>query len=302
VTDKRHPSSQVWIVGEPASRILPISAGQPLLITFEGGAPRVHISNVRIAGQLRVDGADLLLMDCTIEDVSGRQASDTGQVGSSNGERALSVRGGQASLTRTLLTGHPEGAILADAAQLILVDCIIQSCRALTGGAVLMRGGAIMRAERSRFADNSASVSGAALQIDDGDVHLLNETILEGNTAPDDGGSIRLSSNSTLQYTLPAPPGHWLFIPQGDTFFLEQRVVTDSEFPYACPAGVVGGTTTREQSGPGCKERMLPLIPTIGVPIAVRQLVRRAVCAQPERRIQALVHVGRIARAARRWL
>eukprot|EP00966_Prymnesium_polylepis_P159837 3694233-Prymnesium_polylepis.1 len=168
-----------------------------------------------------------------------------------------------------------------------------------------------MRAERSRFADNSASVSGAALQIDDGDVHLLNETILEGNTAPDDGGSIRLSSNSTLQYTLPAPPGHWLFIPQGDTFFLEQRVVTDSEFPYACPAGVVGGTTTREQSGPGCKERMLPglepclsdshpLIPTIGVPIAVRQLVRRAVCAQPERRIQALVHVGRIARAARR--
>ena len=78
-------------------------------------------------------------------------------------------------------------------------------------------------------------------------------TLLERNTAPDgQGSSIFLAPSGSLQYTLPTPPAHYLFIRQGDTFQLRPGA-EDAAFPYRCPAGVVGGTLAEEQSGPACK-------------------------------------------------
>lgn len=88
-------------------------------------------------------------------------------------------------------------------------------------------------------------------QVDSGHVHLLNRTLLERNTAPD-GISIHLSENGTLEYTLPAPPGRWVGVHRGFTFVLEAGAVEDLDLPYACSAGVVGGTSPTQQSGPGC--------------------------------------------------
>ena len=89
-------------------------------------------------------------------------------------------------------------------------------------------------------------------QIDSGRVYLHNKTLLEQNTAPDgDGSSIYLATSGSLHYTLPAPAAHYLFIPQGDTFVLSPGA-EDAAFPYVCPAGVIGGTLPREQSGPAC--------------------------------------------------
>ena len=77
-------------------------------------------------------------------------------------------------------------------------------------------------------------------------------TLLEQNTAPDGhGSSIYLASSGSLQYTLPAPPAHYLFIRNGDAFQLRPGA-EDATFPYRCPAGVVGGTSPEEQSGPSC--------------------------------------------------
>ena len=82
-------------------------------------------------------------------------------------------------------------------------------------------------------------------------VHLANKTLFESNSAPSNlGGAIQLV-DGTLEYTLPAPPGRYLFITKGDTFSLEPGAV-DTDFPLSCPAGVVGGTSEREQSGPQC--------------------------------------------------
>eukprot|EP00966_Prymnesium_polylepis_P005565 127388-Prymnesium_polylepis.1 len=70
--------------------------------------------------------------------------------------------------------------------------------------------------------------------------------------APSGGGSsMLLSSNSTIEYTLPAPPGRWLFVRQGLSFQVENGPV-DSDFPFACPAGVIGGSSSTSQSSPGC--------------------------------------------------
>ena len=84
----------------------------------------------------------------------------------------------------------------------------------------------------------------------DGRVHLLNKTLLRSNDAPT-GASIHLSEAGSVLYTLPAPPGRWLFVRQGRTFELKSGF-ENSNFPYACPAGVVGGPTPEEQSGPQC--------------------------------------------------
>ena len=91
-------------------------------------------------------------------------------------------------------------------------------------------------------------------QVDGGTVHLRNETLFVRNSAGGKGGeSISLSPEGSVDYTLPAPPGRWLFIQQGVTFNLDSGGEY-SEFPYACPAGVVGGPTPKDQSGPQCSK------------------------------------------------
>ena len=85
-------------------------------------------------------------------------------------------------------------------------------------------------------------------------MHLLNGTLFERNSAPDGNGySIHLSHAGALRYTLPAPPGRWLNIRQGMTFQLDPGA-EDLSFPYACSAGVIGGDSPEDQSGPGCSK------------------------------------------------
>ena len=92
------------------------------------------------------------------------------------------------------------------------------------------------------------------LQVESGRVNLLNRTLLEQNTAPDgNGSSIYLEPSGSLQYTLPAPAARYLFMRQGDTFELNIGA-EDAAFPYSCPVGVVGGTSTEDQSGPACSK------------------------------------------------
>ena len=92
-------------------------------------------------------------------------------------------------------------------------------------------------------------------QVDGGHVALLNRTVFANNSAPTDGGmSIFLSMNGTVQYTLPTPPGHWLNIPTGISKELEPGAEESIDFPYLCPAGVVGSTKIEEMKAPSCKE------------------------------------------------
>lgn len=88
------------------------------------------------------------------------------------------------------------------------------------------------------------------MQVDGGRVRLLNKTMFSRNWAPA-GGAIHLVPAGSIEYELPAPPGRYLFIPQGDTLQLQAGGV-ELDFPYACAAGVMGGISTVEQTGPGC--------------------------------------------------
>eukprot|EP00966_Prymnesium_polylepis_P206506 4784607-Prymnesium_polylepis.1 len=225
-----------------------ISSKELLLATFAIGSPPVHILNVRLVGHLLVQDGELTLSDCIVEaNPSGMETISSPTV-----VRALSINGGRVTLVRTVLHGHIAGAISVHLAILTLSECSIRNSRAHVGGALLVGDGAVVKLVATNLTGNSAVESGGALQVDGGEVQLLDRTLLEQNTAPDgQGSSIYLASSGSLQYTLPAPPARYLFIRQGDTFELNTGA-EDAAFPYLCPAGVIGGMSPEEQSGPAC--------------------------------------------------
>ena len=82
-------------------------------------------------------------------------------------------------------------------------------------------------------------------------MRLLNLTLFMHNAAQGGGATIRRSWNSSVEYSLLAPPGRWLYVPVGTTFQLELQAL-EADFPFACPAGVVGGAAFEDQRGPQC--------------------------------------------------
>ena len=281
---------QVWFVGEAGAMLRHAHPEQPLLITVRHGAPRVHMINMRLLGGLRVEGSALRLSECSVEAAAARSSDGEAhrRLAAPPVERALAIVGGSALLARTTLSGHAAGAILVKAASLTLVESAVRNCRAPTGAAMLVQHGANVTAVRSNLTDNRAEDGGGAIQVlaacarrtlaaahrdatvvparccttpssafqtraqvVSGHVHLRNETLLERNVAPH-GSAILLSPAATLEYSLPAPPGRWLYIRQGLLTFQLDQGHEDSDFPYACPNGVVGGPSPAEQSGPQC--------------------------------------------------
>eukprot|EP00966_Prymnesium_polylepis_P259289 5988884-Prymnesium_polylepis.1 len=149
----------------PDSVLLPALAAQPLLVTVMHGAPRVHISSVRLLGRLSVEGGDLTLTDCRMEAMGHRlDDAENNVLGDILPGRALSIRGGHAALVRSVLRGHPSGAIGVHEASLILIESIVERSRAQLGGAILIDKANVTIAG-SLLAENAADVSGGALQV-----------------------------------------------------------------------------------------------------------------------------------------
>jgi predicted outer membrane repeat protein len=190
-----------------------------------------------------VHGGILRLTSCTIEVSSPPTSTEAG--------RALTLSGGHTMLSQTVLSAHSAGAIhVLHSASLTLIECTVEDCRAQTGGAVLVDGPrSKVVIANSSLINNSATVSGGAIQVNAGSVHLLNETMLTKNSAP--SGSSTMIVDGSVAYALPAPPGRWVLAPDGLTSLL-QRGSIDTDFPFVCSAGLVSGSSAVEQSTPGC--------------------------------------------------
>ena len=115
----------------------------------------MHLVGMRLLGRLQTKGGRLTLSDCSIESAPGFSRA----VG-----RAVEVVGGDVTLTRVVLSGHLSGALSVDAASLTADKCIIQACRARSGGAILVLGGSNITLLGSQFISNEADESGGALQ------------------------------------------------------------------------------------------------------------------------------------------
>ena len=122
----------------------------------------MHISSVRLLGQLKVEGSELRLFDCTIENAPQAKSQLVGLPMA----RALDIRASRVVLTKTTIHGHSSGAINLDAAaSLVLIGCALRANQAETGAALLIAGGSSMMAQQSLFSNNSATRSGGALQV-----------------------------------------------------------------------------------------------------------------------------------------
>ena len=97
------------------------------------------------------------------------------------------------------------------------------------------------------------AASGGALMVRAGEVRLGARTIFESNIASaGQGNSIELAEGGALSYALPAPSGRWVLVPSGNVSSVGSGAI-DADYPYACAAGVVGGSAPNEQSGPQCR-------------------------------------------------
>ena len=159
-------------MGGPSSTIRPTMVEQPVLITVEPGAPRVHISSVRLLGRVLVNGGDLVISDCTLEHLQHaerqRRRLDTPVLGFSEATvmmRALSIAGGRVVAVRSALFGHTMGAVHVSAAYLLMIECMVRDNRAKSGGAVLVEGEATVHVTRSELIRNTAELRGGAMQV-----------------------------------------------------------------------------------------------------------------------------------------
>ena len=282
--DSRSAASEVTLIGAEGAVIRASDASSPMLELHEG-APPISFTGLSLIGGVLVNGSSLRLLNCTSAGAATagqghnhRKLQSPSQP--THTHAAIRVHAGLAVLERVSLIDHQVGAIDVAGGELQLSECRLLRNRATKGGAIRVRGGSTSIRD-SLFEDNRAGESGGAVHIDAGDVHMSDRTLLRRNDAPR-GRSIQLCGDgaphcpAVLRYTLPAPPGRyaaeaaicprrpvltrgyahfalgrWLIIPGDRTSRLDPGAV-DSEFPFACSAGVVGGTSDAEQKGPQC--------------------------------------------------
>jgi predicted outer membrane repeat protein len=156
----------VWLVGAAdATTLRPASPTERLLVSLASGAPRVHITGVRLLGRLRVGGGELRLSNCSIEVAAPARRHLTDSALDLISDRACSITGGEVVFTRTTMSGHAAGAIAVGAASLTLIECGFFGNTAQSGGAMLVTSAAVVTIVRSIFDNNTAVSSGGALQV-----------------------------------------------------------------------------------------------------------------------------------------
>ena len=151
------------MTGDPEAAIRSAIASHAL-ITILNGAPPIHIASLRLVGHVRVEGGELRLTDCSIEEANEQEGSGR-QLSVRAVSRALTITGGHVLLMRAMLRGHTAGAIEVANALLTLIECVIENNRAPVGGAMLVGSGAIATVVHSNLTGNRASESGGAIQV-----------------------------------------------------------------------------------------------------------------------------------------
>eukprot|EP00966_Prymnesium_polylepis_P138929 3210336-Prymnesium_polylepis.3 len=156
--------TEVWITGEAGAtmRLAP-TVLHTLLMKFNRGAPLVHITSVQLLGRLVNLNADLELTNCTIE--SPHMANHEEATHGSTTESLLSVVGGTTVLEQSVLRGLHVGAVSAECATLTLIECTIRDSQAPRGGELLVSGNSEVTIVATIFINNTAEVSGGALQV-----------------------------------------------------------------------------------------------------------------------------------------
>ena len=230
-----------------------LDVGSRPLLTLLPGAPPVRLISLQIVGAIRVSlggvgpPPQLEVVECNM----------TGEV--DMGGRVLQVQGGSVAVFDSAIVDSAHGGVLLEGGSLLMDRCLLAGNRAARGAGMAVISGAatIMR---TSFLDNAAAVSGGGLQVDGGVVSLRNHTLFSRNSAPREAGASLEVQAGSIEYVLPAPLAHWVFIQGGcDGASTDGGVsalapgAIDITYPFECPAGVVGeGFDVLAQSGPAC--------------------------------------------------
>eukprot|EP00966_Prymnesium_polylepis_P100815 2334965-Prymnesium_polylepis.1 len=173
----------------------PSLPSQPQLLTIADRSPPVHISDVRLLGRLKVEGGELSLIRCLIEELKQDGGGGQRRLGAVAQERALVVRsGGRVSLTQVVMQGLSAGAISVHTASLRLEACRFRDCHAQSGGVMLVEPDSHVTVKQSAFSDSSAATSGGAMVVTRGSNVSIVDSSFVGNSAVVSGGALQVHS------------------------------------------------------------------------------------------------------------
>ena len=244
VFDAAQRFSELWITASESALII-------ANLTLRVGAPPVHLTGVRLSvHSIRLEGGTLEVSNCTLtsaEPVARSRRLFDGlppQPSDSDSDVAamVDVRGAAAFTAHNTIF-EDAGAALAitDSAVVQISACTL---RRLNNSVIVRltigRGGHV-RFSSTAIVDDSST----ALRVDEGTVVLANHTVLLRNAR-----ALVVGWGASITYELPAPLGRWVFDPNNDGIS-DQLQSIDSDYPYACSAGLLGETYDT-QSTPGC--------------------------------------------------
>ena len=253
VLDHQTAASEIWLVGSNGSAVDAAS------IKLRQGAPRLHLWGLQLTGNVEVDGGELEMINTSLTGPAGRDHRALSTTYDGEAERPLlQMRNGNVELQMVTISGGLGGGIVVGDGRLTLLNCTLRGNRAVRGAGLRVDGGQAMIAG-TIFVENDAARGGGAMHVSGGVVELMERSLLVRNEAPT-GKSIELTANGSLAYTLPAPAGRWLLLGSSSCQALRSRWSSpvdpgsvDADYPYACSAGILGGTAPEHQAGPQCR-------------------------------------------------
>jgi len=207
-------ASEVRLVGAVGAKLQ--APTDITLFTVSAGAPLITLLGLELRSQVKVEGAELQLGNCSFK---GSSAPDGG---------ALHVSGGK----------------------LVAKDSRFEACTAeYRGGAAYVSDGDVVFSG-CVFTECTASEveGGGALYVVGGNVDLQEKTHLFDNNAAGSLDSIHIGGGGSIVYHLPAPPGHYIKSSNEPSLTLIQNTPY-GDYPFPCLPGFVGNVeTTAAQS------------------------------------------------------
>ena len=239
-------ASEIWLEAEPGATL----SGK---LSIYDGAPPIHITGFEITAQIDVEAlAPLDISNCTFRGAApSRRLSEANDEAvqeprsiASNENAKLIVRSGHIMIASSDFEGL-DRAIYVQGGTLVIANSTFRQnreCIYVTNGSVSIAN--------TNFSTN---LNGAtALNVVGGDVVLKDQTLVEARGKQ---LALNISNGASVRYELPAPLGRYAFIQNNDGIYDFESGERTSDFPFECPAGTVGDSSTaRNQSSPACSQ------------------------------------------------
>jgi hypothetical protein len=191
--------SEIHLVSNAGATLRSYDMSAPYMLQVKASAPRLRLRGLTLRSRIVVAGGSVDADNCTFEGIS------------------------------TLEDG---GAVAVMSGSLSARSSSFVSNRAIKGGAISVSSGAASL-KSCRISHNVAEQDGGGLHVSGGTIRLGEGTLIESNSATTQSASFYIHNAADARYSLPAPPGRWIFV-DVDADYQQLSVSRNDDYPFPC--------------------------------------------------------------------